>query len=116
MDANVKQALVDIVGDDNFTDTLIDMVSYSYDSSEHSHRPSCAIWPTSTEQVAAVMKFASEHKLPVIPRGAGTGLSGMAVPVNQPGHHHIFGSVDHLRSPEFVFEFCGGAYGNDPIT
>ena len=81
MDANLKQALVDIVGDDNFTDTLIDMVSYSYDSSEHSHRPSCAIWPTSTEQVAAVMKFASEHKLPVIPRGAGTGLSGMAVPV-----------------------------------
>jgi glycolate oxidase len=81
MDANVKLALVDIVGDDNFTDTLIDMVSYSYDSSEHSHRPSCAIWPTSTEQVAAVMKLASEHRLPVIPRGAGTGLSGMAVPV-----------------------------------
>jgi glycolate oxidase len=81
MDANVKQALMDIVGDDNFTDTLIDMVSYSYDSSEHSHRPSCAIWPTSTEQVAAVMRLASEHRLPVIPRGAGTGLSGMAVPV-----------------------------------
>jgi glycolate oxidase len=81
MDANLKQALVDIVGDDNFTDTLIDMVSYAYDSSEHSHRPNCAVWPTNTEQVAEIMKFASRHKLPVIPRGAGTGLSGMAVPV-----------------------------------
>jgi glycolate oxidase len=81
MDANLKQALVDIVGEANFTDTLIDMVSYSYDSSEHSHRPDCAVWPTSTEQVAEIMKLASRHKLPVIPRGAGTGLSGMAVPV-----------------------------------
>jgi glycolate oxidase len=81
MDANVKQALVNIVGDDNFTDALIDMVSYAYDSSEHSHRPECAVWPAGTEQVADILKLASQHKLPVIPRGAGTGLSGMAVPV-----------------------------------
>ncbi len=81
MDENIKKALKEIVGEDNVTDRLIDMVSYSYDSSEHSHRPDCAVWATSTEQVSEILKLANEHKIPVIPRGAGTGLSGMAVPV-----------------------------------
>ncbi len=81
MDDNIKKALIDIVGEDNLTDRLIDMVSYSYDSSEHSHRPDCAVWATTTEQVSQILKLANENRIPVIPRGAGTGLSGMAVPV-----------------------------------
>jgi glycolate oxidase len=81
MDDNIKNALLDIVGEENLTDRLIDMVSYSYDSSEHSHRPECAVWATSTEQVSQILKLANAHRIPVIPRGAGTGLSGMAVPV-----------------------------------
>ncbi|MBW2102540.1 MAG: FAD-binding protein [Deltaproteobacteria bacterium] len=56
------------------------MVSYSYDASEHSARPWCALWPQSTEQVSGVLELACKWEVPVIPRGAGTGLSGMAVP------------------------------------
>ncbi len=37
-------------------------------------------FPESTEQVSAIMKYANEHLIPVTPRGAGTGLSGGAVP------------------------------------
>ncbi len=36
----------------------------------------------SAAEVSAVMKYANEHKIPVTPRGAGTGLVGAAVPVN----------------------------------
>ncbi len=81
MDSALKNALIEIVGEDNVTDQLIDMVSYSYDSSEHSHRPDCAVWPQNTQQVSQVLKFANENNLSVIPRGAGTGLSGMCVPI-----------------------------------
>jgi glycolate oxidase len=81
MDDSIRKALAEIVGEDNVTHQLIDMVSYSYDSSEHSHRPDCAVWATTTEQVSQILKLANEHRIPVIPRGAGTGLSGMAVPV-----------------------------------
>jgi len=80
MDEKIKQALIDIVGEKNYTDSLIDMVSYSYDASEHSHRPLCAIWPETAEQIAEIFKLANKEKIPVIPRGAGTGLSGSAVP------------------------------------
>ncbi len=81
MDEKIRQALMDIVGDENYTESMIDMVSYSYDASEHSHRPSCGVWPDSSEQVAKILKLANKEKTPVVPRGAGTGLSGMAVPI-----------------------------------
>jgi glycolate oxidase len=80
MDKDIKESLIHIVGEKNYTDSLIDMVSYSYDASEHSHRPSCGVWAENTEQVSEIMKLANGKGIPVIPRGAGTGLSGMAVP------------------------------------
>ena len=80
MDKDIKESLIHIAGEKNYTDSLIDMVSYSYDASEHSHRPSCGVWAENTEQVSEIMKLANGKGIPVIPRGAGTGLSGMAVP------------------------------------
>jgi glycolate oxidase len=80
MDERIKQELIKIVGEESYTERLIDMVSYSYDASEHSHRPSCGVWPGTAEQVSEILKLANREQIPVIPRGAGTGLSGMSVP------------------------------------
>lgn len=41
------------------------------------------VFPVSTEEVSAVMRFAYEHNLPVTPRGAGTNLVGSTVPHGQ---------------------------------
>ena len=81
MDESIKQALCEIVGAERYTDNLIDMVSFSYDASEHSNRPFCAVWVESVEQISRIMELANRENLPVVPRGAGTGLSGMAVPI-----------------------------------
>lgn len=43
--------------------------------------PQAVVLATSTEQVAAAMKFAHEHSIPVTPRGAGVGYVGGCVPV-----------------------------------
>ncbi len=40
----------------------------------------CVVFPNSTEQVAQVVKLARNHGLPIVPRGAGTGLAGGALP------------------------------------
>lgn len=80
MDERIKQALSQIVGPENYTENLIDLVSFSYDASEHAHRPACGVWATTAEQVSEILKLANRERIPVIPRGAGTGLSGMAVP------------------------------------
>jgi len=44
--------------------------------------PLAVVRPTSTEQVQAVLRWASAHLVPVVPRGAGTGLSGGATAVD----------------------------------
>jgi glycolate oxidase len=80
MRAKIKAALIDIVGEENFTDDLIDLVSYSYDGSQHRHRPECAVWPETSQHVSEILMLANVEMVPVIPRGAGTSLSGMAVP------------------------------------
>lgn len=80
MEERIKQELIKIVGEENYTERLIDMVSYSYDASEHHHRPSCGVWAGTAEQVSEIMKLANREGIPVIPRGSGTGLSGMSVP------------------------------------
>jgi len=38
--------------------------------------PIAVVFPRTTEQVSAIMKAAHEHRIPVVPRGAGSGLSG----------------------------------------
>ena len=80
MQENLKLAFEEVVGPSNFTDQLIDLISYSYDASDHDHRPEAGLWPTTTEQVSKILSLANEHRIPVTPRGAGTGLAGAAVP------------------------------------
>ncbi len=80
MEDHIKQALMEIVGSENFTDDLIELIPYSYDASDHDHRPEVAVWPIRTEQVSQILLLANAHRFPITPRGAGTGLSGGAVP------------------------------------
>jgi len=76
-----KEKVIEIVGASNFTDQLEELVPYSYDASMNVHRPDAAVWPESTEQVAEIVRFANEYKIPVVPRGAGTSLSGGVIPI-----------------------------------
>jgi len=63
------------------TDTDI-IEPYSHDEvpdSHYSKLPEAVIFPETTEQVAAVVKLANEYLIPLVPRGAGTGLACGAV-------------------------------------
>jgi len=81
LEDRLKKALIEIVGEKNYNDSLIDMVSYSYDASEYTHRPSCGVWPQTVEHVSEILKLANKEEMPVIPRGGATGLTGMAIPL-----------------------------------
>jgi glycolate oxidase len=76
----IKRALIQMVGEENYTERLIDLVSYSYDASDHFHRPEAAVWVVHADQVSRILRLANDHGFPVIPRGAGTSLTGAAVP------------------------------------
>lgn len=49
----------------------------------HKHRPSAVVFPSSTEETSAIMRVLARARVPFTPRGAGTGLSGGALALNQ---------------------------------
>ena len=53
---------------------------YEYDGSIEKGRPESVVFPKTTEDVVRIVKVAAEHKLPLVGRGAGTGLSGGTIP------------------------------------
>ena len=60
------------------------MWAYAHDEvagEEYERMPDVVVKPETAAQVAAVMRLANRERLPVTPRGGGTGLSGGAVPV-----------------------------------
>lgn len=54
---------------------------YAHDETEDLHfLPDVVIKPGSAEEISEILKICNQHKIPVTPRGAGTGLSGGALP------------------------------------
>jgi glycolate oxidase len=54
---------------------------YSHDETEDLHfLPDVVVKPRSAEEISAILKICNRDKIPVTPRGAGTGLSGGALP------------------------------------
>src|SRR5579863_7488633 len=73
--------LSDVIGARYVLYTPYDLMLYEYDASIDRCVPDVVVLPSSTDEVAAIVKIAAKHSVPVVPRGAGTGLSGGAVPI-----------------------------------
>ena len=70
-----------IVGKDNVLTSKEALRAYSYDGTTNWIRePDVVIFPTTTQEVSAVLKIANAEKIPVTPRGGGTNVSGGSVP------------------------------------
>ncbi len=80
-----KQALVaellKIFGPDGVLYTEGDIMVYEYDFSLDKSLPEAVVFPSTTEQLSMLLALAAREKVPVTPRGAGTGLSGGAIAV-----------------------------------
>lgn len=80
------QALAKIVGEDFVLTEKDQTEAFLYDEVEKAFRPDAAVdsivvKPADTEEVAAVVSYASEHGIPFVVRGGGTGLAGGCTPV-----------------------------------
>ncbi len=60
-----------------------DLLAYDCDAfTVHKHLPRTVVFPKNTQEVSQLVKYCSDHQLPFLARGAGTGLSGGAIPIN----------------------------------
>ncbi|HEY1869525.1 MAG TPA: FAD-binding oxidoreductase, partial [Chitinophagaceae bacterium] len=56
---------------------------YGHDETEKLlYPPDVAVKPATAEEISKILRYCNEHLIPVTPRGAGTGLSGGAIPQN----------------------------------
>jgi len=70
-----------IVGDGNVLSEPEDLMTYECDGfALHRRIPDLVILPGSSEEVSRIIKVARKYGIPFLPRGAGTGLSGGALP------------------------------------
>ena len=81
VDERVLAALRAIVGGQYVLTTDGDVEAYSRDATPlFRARPEAVVLPSSTAEVAAVLRVATEHRVPVTPRGAGSNLAAATVP------------------------------------
>ncbi|CAN5248134.1 FAD-linked oxidase C-terminal domain-containing protein [soil metagenome] len=78
----ILAAIISIVGKDAVITNHESLEKYSHDETEDLHYyPEVVARPATTQEVSELMKLCNTHLIPVTPRGAGTGLSGGALPV-----------------------------------
>ena len=82
-----------IVGKKYLMTTQKDMVEFAADATKIAHMPDVVAFPENSEQISRILRLATENGFPVVPRGAGTGMSGGAVPV----HGGVVLAMDRLN-------------------
>src|SRR5882757_6401023 len=75
------EAFRQIVGDRYIAMDEESLRRYGHDETEHLYYlPEMVLKPRTAEEISAILRICNQYRIPVTPRGAGTGLSGGALP------------------------------------
>ena len=82
INTEILQQFISICGENNVITEAALLQNYSHDYTEDlSFLPEVVAKPSSSEEISSLLKICNKYLIPVTPRGAGTGLSGGALPV-----------------------------------
>jgi len=76
------EALKKIVGENDISTDKIHLRAYSYDATREHYYPEAVVFPENEKEISEILRYCNENKIAVIPRGAGSGFTGGALPVN----------------------------------
>ena len=71
-----------VLSDDRVLEELVELYLYSRDASLMHGEATCVVFPHTPAEVAEVVLVAEKHGVPIVARGAGTGLAAGAIPVD----------------------------------
>ena len=101
INSRIVEQLKTIVGDAYVTVDAEVLSKYGHDETEDlMYPPEVVVKPRMVEEISEIMKLANEKHIPVTPRGAGTGLSGGALPI----HGGISLSMERFNEILFIDE------------
>jgi glycolate oxidase len=79
VDKRFIRELTDALGPQAVLSSAEDLLLYEYDGSVEQAKPECVSFPRKRDDVIAIVRLAAKFKIPIVGRGAGTGLSGGAL-------------------------------------
>ncbi|NOY86772.1 MAG: FAD-binding protein [Deltaproteobacteria bacterium] len=79
--SKTREKIRRIVGSDNCSDRPEDLYLYAFDAMNRRFLPEMVAHPADASQISSILKLANADGFPVVPRGAGTGLTGGSLPV-----------------------------------
>ena len=80
IDPKHLETLAAIVGEENIYSDKAHLLAYSYDATRERFEPDAVLFPRHEEDVSAILKVCNEHGIVIVPRGAGSGFTGGALP------------------------------------
>lgn len=83
MKREIINQLGNILGSEHLLTEPEDLACYSFDGSGGDIAPEAVAFPKNADQIAKILQIANRHLFPVVPRGAGSGMTGGAVPRNK---------------------------------
>ena len=76
------RALTQIIGEDNCHTDKAHLLAYCYDATRERYEPDAIVYPRDEADVSAILRYCNTHKIAIVPRGAGSGFTGGALPSN----------------------------------
>ncbi len=73
---------IQIVGQDNVKSDKAHLIAYCYDATKERFEPDAVVFPRDKNDISKILKYCNEHKIIIVPRGAGSGFTGGALPSN----------------------------------
>lgn len=74
------EAIKNIVGDENVKNDKVHLIAYCYDATKSRFEPDAVVFPRNEEDVSQILKYCNENRVIIVPRGAGSGFTGGALP------------------------------------
>ena len=100
MDSRLLHDLKSLLGSDGVLHRPEDLLLYEYDGSVEVARPQCVVFPRSTDDVLGIVQLANQYQMPMVGRGAGTGLSGGAL-AREGGMMMVFSRMNRILEIDF---------------
>ncbi|MEA3552951.1 MAG: FAD-linked oxidase C-terminal domain-containing protein [Campylobacterota bacterium] len=80
VDKNHLEYIKNTVGVDNIKSDKAHLIAYCYDATKTRFEPDAVVFPRDEDDISKILKYCNEHQIIIVPRGAGSGFTGGALP------------------------------------
>ena len=73
---------INIVGEENVKSDKAHLIAYCYDATKSRFEPDAVVFPKNENEISEILKYCNNNKIIIVPRGAGSGFTGGALPAS----------------------------------